>query len=181
MSSGYKILNEEAISSPKNRKHQLVDATVKTPEGQEVVWQYIKTRDVVTIVAINDQNHIYCVRQWRPAVKDYVWELPAGGVEGLGSTNEQILQNANREIQEEISLSAGKLELLANFRPSIHMACTYHVILARDLRTGALPPDPDELIEIRILPYTEAYDLMVNNQTPSALTLIGLLLAKPFI
>lgn len=52
MNKNYTVLKEEITASPKNRKHQLIDATIQTPDGKEVAWQYIKTRDVVTIVAI---------------------------------------------------------------------------------------------------------------------------------
>jgi ADP-ribose pyrophosphatase len=178
MSSDYKVLKQEIIASPKNKKHQIVDITIQTPEGKEVVWQTVKTRDVVTVVAINADNKIYCVRQWRPAANNYVWELPAGGVEEVNPSSDQILQNANRELRQEIGLSAGKLELLTKFWPSIHIPSNFNVVLATDLKPQPLPLDPNESIEIKALPYEEAYDLMVNQQIPSALTLVGLLLVK---
>src|SRR3989344_2620000 len=120
MANNYKVLKEEVISSPKNRKHQLVDATICIPKGKEVVWQYVKTRDVVTIVALDNKNQVFCVRQWRPARKEYVWELPAGGIEVEQPTPEQVFQNANRELQEEIRHKASKMELLSAFSPTIH-------------------------------------------------------------
>jgi len=43
MKNDYLVLKTEIIRSPVNGKHELVDATVKTPDGKEVVWQYVKT------------------------------------------------------------------------------------------------------------------------------------------
>lgn len=181
MGNGYKVIEEEVFASPKSRKHQLIDATVHTPNNKEVVWQYIKSRDVVTIVALNDKNQVYCVRQWRLARRDYVWELPAGGIEVEHPTPEQVFENANRELQEEIGLRANKMELLASFSPTIHMTCVYYVVLARDLEASPLPWDADEDMEIKTLSLDEATDLLLNQQLPSALTLVGINLTKQYL
>lgn len=178
MKSSYEIIEEEIISSPNSKKHKLVDSTIKTPNGNKVVWQYIKSRDVVSIASVNEKKEIYCVRQWRPARKDFVWELPAGGIEVENPTNQQILENANRELQEEIGLKAKTLELLATFTPSIHMTSKFYVVSATDLERAELPKDLDEVLEVKAIPINEAYDLLVNKQVPSALTLIGIELAR---
>jgi ADP-ribose pyrophosphatase len=181
MTKNYKILKEEMITSPHNRKHQLVDVSILTPNKKEVVWQYVKTRDVVTVLAINNQSQIYCVRQWRPARKDFVWELPAGGIEVENPTQEQVFENANRELQEEIGLKANKMEIISSFSPSIHIACTYYVVLAKDLVPSFLPQDADEDLEVKALPLKEANNLLINQQLPSALTLVGLTLAGKYL
>ncbi|HJZ05009.1 hypothetical protein A2634_01795 [Candidatus Amesbacteria bacterium RIFCSPHIGHO2_01_FULL_48_32] len=181
MPTGYKIISESVITSPTNHKHQLVDATVKLPGGKTAVWQYVRSRDVVGIIALTDDNSVYCVRQWRPTRKDYVWELPAGGVEAEHPSDKQVLDNANRELQEEIGMKADKLVILAKFTPTIHIDSNYYVVLATDLKPHSLPNDPVERLEIKTLPFDQAYNLLVNQQLPSALTLISLLLAKPHI
>ncbi len=178
MNGDYKVLKEEVTTSPNNHKYKLVDAVIRTPAGKEVDWEYIKARDGVTIVAINSKNQIFVVRQWRPARKDYVWELPAGGIEIEHPTLERVFQNANRELQEEISFKANKIELLSSFSPAIHMACTYYVVLARDLEASPLPNGADEKIETKAMPFDEAFDLLVNRELPSASTLVGMILAK---
>lgn len=178
MDKKYQVLKEEVITSTKNQKHKLVDISILTPDKQEVVWQYVKTRDVVTIVALDNQNQVYCVRQWRPARKDYVWELPAGGIEVEHPTMEQVIENANRELQEEIGVKAKYLEVISSFSPSIHMASTFYVVLAKDLEPSHLSGDNDEDIVVRKMPLEEAFDVLINQQLPSALTLVGLLLAK---
>ncbi len=181
MTNSYKIINEEIISSFKSKKHQLVDAIIELPSGKNVVWQYIKSRDVVSIVAINNRKEIYCVRQWRPARKDFVWELPAGGVEIENPTNEQVLENANRELQEEIGLKSNKMKLLASFTPSIHMTSNFYVVMATELEESTLPRDVDEDLEIKAMSFDKAYELLIQKQTPSAMTLVGMELAKEYL
>lgn len=181
MNGVYRILKEEVFSSPRNTKHQLVDATILTPDGHEVVWQYIRTRDVVGIVALEDQDRVFCVRQWRPARKDYAWELPAGGIEKENPTSDEVLENANRELQEEIGFKAHTLELLASFSPTIHVACTYYVVLARNLESSALSNDVVESVEAKALPFDAAADLLLHQNLPSALTLIGMSLARQYL
>lgn len=174
----YKVLDEKVIQSPNSNKHQLIDSTVQVPNGKKVIWQYIETRDVVTIVALDSKNRIYCVRQWRPARKDYVWELPAGGITVENPTTTQVLEHANRELQEEVGLKADKLELLASFTPSIHMTSKFYVVLAKDLSPGKLSQDDDEDLEIKALPFNEAFELLVSKQIPSAMTLVGMLMLR---
>ncbi len=181
MKNNYKIINEEIISSPKSSKHQLVDAEIELPDGKRVVWQYVKYRDVVCIVAINKKKEIYCVRQWRPARQDFVWELPAGGIELENPTNEQILQNANRELQEEIGLKSNKMKLLASFTPSIHMTSKFYVVLAIELEESSLPKDIDENLEIKAISLNKAYELLIKKQIPSAMTLVGIELARKYL
>lgn len=180
MISDYKVIKEETVESSISHKHQLIDVTVLTPDNHEVVWQYVKTRDVVTIVALNDKDQIYCVRQWRPARKDFVWELPAGGIEVPNPSLDQVFDNANRELQEEIGLKANKFELLSKFSPTIHTDCVYYVVLAQDLTPNVLPKDNDENLEIKVLPFDQANDLLIKQQLPSALTLVGMELAMKY-
>jgi ADP-ribose pyrophosphatase len=178
MDKTYKILSEELTVSPKGKKHQLVDATVELPNGETRVWQYIKSRQVVSIAAITDKMEIWCVRQWRVARNEFVWELPAGGVENINPTTEQILEDANRELQEEIGLKSNSLKLLAKFSPTIHFQGTYYAVQATDLVDSKLPYSPDEQLDIKAIPFDEAFDLLVNQQLPSAVTLVSMLAVR---
>lgn len=180
MTKVYKIVKEEVVTSQKSHKHVLIDSTVITPSKNEVVWQYVKSRDVVTIVAINEKQEIYCVRQWRPARKEYVWELPAGGIEDKNPTSKQVLENANRELQEEIGVKAKNLKIISSFSPSIHMTSTYYVVLAKQLTKSSLPQDLEEDLEVKAIAFDEAYDLLISKQLPSSMTLVGMLLAKQY-
>ncbi len=174
----YQIIAEETTSSPNNKKHLLVDATVQLPDGKQAVWQYIKSRDVVAIVALDSEQNIWLVRQWRPSRNDYVWELPAGGVEDKNPTEEQIFTNANRELQEEIGLKANTLKMLAKFTPTIHMQSNYYVVLATDLEPSKLPQDENENVEYKKVTIDEAFKLFTEGPNPSALNLVGLLSLK---
>ncbi len=181
MSKEFKVVKLEQVSSSKNKKHILIDATIATPEGEQVCWQYVKTRDIVTIVPITAKNEIYCVGQWRPARNARIWELPAGGIEENNPTTKQVLANANRELQEELGLKARKTKIIATFTPGAHIACINYVVLARDLQVSKLPRDEHEELEIKVLPYEDAYQLLINSQVPTSMTLVGMTLAKDYL
>lgn len=181
MKQQYSVLSESEIISPNNKKHRLVDATIATPDGKQVCWQYVKTRDVVTIVPITDKNEVYCVKQWRPARKSQIWELPAGGIEEESATIDQVLANANRELQEELGIRARKIQVIATFSPGAHIASINYVVLARDFETSKLPGDDHEDLDIKILPFKDAYQLLINSQIPTAMTLVGMALARDYI
>lgn len=133
---------------------------------------------MVCIVAVDNRKRVYCVRQWRPARNDYVWELPAGGVESQQPSDEIILQNANRELQEEIGFKSNRMEILSVFSPAVHIQSHYYIVLATELEKSSLPKDIGEELEIVALPIDEAFDLLINQQLPSSLTLVGMLMAK---
>lgn len=64
--------------------------------------------DGVMIVPVTEDNEIVMLKQYRPAISDYLYELPAGMVD----SGETIEEAARRELFEETGLRAKSYEVL---------------------------------------------------------------------
>ena len=67
----------------------------------------------VGIVAMPSERTLMLVRQYRHAVTDWLWELPAGSVDA----GERPEDAARRECHEELGFIAGSIEELGAFFP----------------------------------------------------------------
>jgi ADP-ribose pyrophosphatase len=118
------------------------------------------------------------VRQYRhPAVR-YLLELPAGTL----NDQERPEAGAARELEEELGLVAGKIEMLSEFFISPGF-CEEKMwlYLATDLTETQQRLDDDEMIEVVRLSIDQALQMITDGEIEDAKTIIGLMLAAPRI
>ncbi len=137
-------------------------------------------RDVVThgggaaIVAYYEDGTVALVRQYRHPARAYVLELPAGKIED----GERPEVCAARELEEELGVTARRLELLSGFYTTPGFCSEkLWVFLATDLTETAQHTEEDEVIEIVRLSLESALASVASNEIEDAKTIIGLLLA----
>src|SRR5262249_25083552 len=91
--------------------------------------------DYVVAVARTAAGLVPIVRQFRPAIEGYTWELPSGLVE----PDEDPETACRRELLEETGLVAGRVVSLGAFPPDVgRLDVRQHVF-----RVDAVGPDPD--------------------------------------
>lgn len=126
-----------------------------TDEGAVIAPYYVlEYPDWVEVVALDADNNVLLVKQYRHALGDISTELPAGGMDP-GETDP--VEAGRRELLEEAGC-AGTLSLVGETRPNAgtHTNRT-HIILARDVVKVAEPQDePSERIESLWVPLAEA-------------------------
>jgi len=145
-----------------------------TDEGAVVAPYYVlEYPDWVEIVALDADNNVLLVRQYRHGLGDISTELPAGGMDP-GETDP--VAAGGRELLEETGC-AGTLSLVGESRPNAgtHTNRT-HIVLARDVvRVAAPKDDPGERIETLWVSAAEALrmalagELTVGMQTSALL------------
>ena len=88
--------------------------TLVLPAGQEMKAEIVRHPGSVVIVPMTDAGDLILVRQYRPAIGRWAWELPAGSLKE-GEIPEAA---AARECHEEVGLIPGRLEPLGSFFPT---------------------------------------------------------------
>jgi ADP-ribose pyrophosphatase len=121
--------------------------------GREYDLDYARHPGAAAVVALDAQERVCVVRQYRHGVEDFLWEIPAGKLD----PGEAPAVCARRELTEETGVSAKRWTELGIFIPApAIMTEVIHLYLARDLTVGASRPDEDEELELQWLPFKEA-------------------------
>lgn len=117
---------------------------VQLPRGEVVARDYQVHPGAVGIMALDDDERILFVRQYRHPVGFLLWEPPAGLMDLAG---ESALATAQRELVEEGGVVAGQWNVLADwFNSPGGSTEAFRCFLARDLAPapGGKPPGEAE-------------------------------------
>lgn len=168
-------MSERTVSSSEIYSGRVVSLRVDEVElegGRRGRREVVLHRGAVCLVAVDDEENVLLVRQYRrPAERDLL-EIPAGTLE----EGEDPEACAAREIREETGLAAGRLERMLGFFSAPGFCTEYlHVYLATDLRPDRLPGDEDESIEVVRVPAAEAIAAAARGEYEDAKTIVGLL------
>ncbi|MBN1321793.1 MAG: NUDIX hydrolase [Thermoleophilia bacterium] len=146
---------------------------ITLPWGGIAVREVVDHPGAVVIVALDDEEHVYLVRQYRHPIGRHLLELPAGGLE----PDEAPLSAAKRELREEVGLEAREWQPLGSFFSSPGFANELlHAFLARGLTSVQGDPDDDEDISVVRYPLTRL--LEHPEETADAKTLAALSLLR---
>jgi len=105
--------------------------TVRYGDG-EMTRQYVEHPGAAAVVALDDDENVVLIQQYRHPIKERDWEIPAGLLDVAG---EPPLETAKRELTEEVDLEADRWQHLI----SMHTTPggndeVVHLFLARGLR-----------------------------------------------
>jgi len=145
---------------------------VNFPEGGHTYFDIVKHPGGAVIAAINECHEICLLKQWRHAIDQFIWELPAGCLE----PNEPPLETAKRELEEEAGVightwqDLGKVTISPGFSNEI-----LYFYKATDLSSGTLKLDEAEQLEAHWLPLESAFEMAKSGEIIDAKTLALLL------
>jgi len=146
--------------------------TVVLPNGMRVPLEIVRHPGGAAVVAIDAQNRVCLLRQYRHAAGGYIYELPAGKLE----PDEPPEVTARRELVEEASVSAAHWTSLGAYfsSPGVFTE-VIHLYLATGLTPGASTPEPDEVFQVEWWPLELAVERARNGELADAKTVIGIL------
>ncbi|WP_460593874.1 NUDIX hydrolase [Geomonas sp. Red276] len=141
-------------------------------------YQIVRHPGGAAVLPLHDDGTVTLIRQLRPAVGDFLVELPAGRL----APGEDPKLCAERELVEETGLNASSLISLGHIYPSPGVFDErIHLYLATGLSQGeAAPEDYEEIFCVRI-PLAEAVDMAVNGGIIDGKTIAALLRAQRFV
>jgi 8-oxo-dGTP pyrophosphatase MutT (NUDIX family) len=148
--------------------------TVRLPNGHVTDLEIIHHPGGAAIAAIDAQQRVCLIRQYRHAAGGWIWELPAGKLE----PQEPPLETARRELLEEAGATAQKWGSLGVFvsSPGVFTEIV-HLYLAQGLQLGRLNHEPGELIEVHWIDLQDACARALNGDIDDGKTALGLLRA----
>jgi ADP-ribose pyrophosphatase len=151
--------------------------TVRLPSGHVKAMDIVRHRGSVVLVPRPSRDRVILIRQYRHAIRRWIWELPAGSLE----PGERPAAAARRECGEEIGLVPGRLKRLGTFYPTPGF-CDERMMFfeCAALRRPATPlvGDEDEQIVPRIVSIAHAWKLVDRGQIIDMKTVLGLLLIE---
>ena len=110
---------------------------VVMPGGHTARREVVEHRGAVAVVALDDQDRVALIEQYRQPLGRRLWELPAGLLDAEG---EEPVDAAERELAEEVDLAADRWEVLLDLALSPGFTDeALRVYLARGLSPAARP------------------------------------------
>lgn len=171
-------MSKTSKSVYKGKALSLLLEKVNYPDGSSGVLEIIRHPGGAAVVALNTDNEVCLIKQYRFAADGWIWEIPAGRIE----QNEDPIQTAKRELEEEAGVKAGHWETLAVFYPSPGICDErIYIYIAKELSAIPFSHEPDEYIEIHWVPFTDAIKWIQQGKIVDAKTIISLLYTQSFI
>ena len=152
--------------------------TVQLPDGTRFELEIVHHPGGAAVVALDDDDRVCLLRQYRHVAEGWLWELPAGKLD----VAESPLHTAQRELEEEAGLAAQSWISLGSMlsSPGVFKEVV-HLFLARELSIQHRRIEWDELIEVHWVSFKEALDWAHTGRIVDAKSLIGLFRAQAYI
>ncbi|GAA1957890.1 NUDIX domain-containing protein [Microbacterium aquimaris] len=152
--------------------------TFRYGEG-EIIRQYVDHPGAAAVVAVDDQDRVLLIQQYRHPIRHRDWEIPAGLLDVEG---EAPLETARRELAEEVDLEADRWDdLVSIFTTPGGNDEVVHVFLARGLSpVGVAHAREEEEADIRQewMPLSEAVDGVLTGRFRNGILAVGVLAAS---
>ena len=148
--------------------------TVELPNGLRVPLEIVRHPGGAAVVALDAQERVCVLRQYRHAAGGYIYELPAGKLE----PDEPPEVTIRRELVEEAGMQARHWQSLGAYfsSPGVFTE-VIHLYLATGLEPVVARPEVDEVFEIVWWPLEQAMERACNGELTDAKTIIGILRA----
>lgn len=152
----------------KGRLLDLIVRKARLPNGYLATLETIKHRGAALIVPFLAKDRIILLKQYRPVIDSYIYELPAGTLD----KKESPLRCARREIVEETGYSAKKFTYLGKIFPvpGYSTECI-HIYRAEDLRKEEHKAEADEVIRSVVFTKSRVKKLFKSGKLVDAKTI----------
>ncbi|HHU04226.1 MAG: NUDIX hydrolase [Saccharofermentanales bacterium] len=169
------ILHEETLSSDLRfigRVFTVETFDVQLPDGRKSKREIVHHPGGACVLALDENQDLYLVKQYRVGAQAPLREIPAGKLEG----EENPLLCARRELLEEVGLIADSWQLLTQFYPSPgYTDELISVYLATNLTKGKQQLDDGEFLTVEKIALDTAIAEVESGQISDGKTIIAIL------
>lgn len=163
----------------RTRVFTMVKGEFTSPDGLPFSRDLIRHHGAVAVVPLGAGDRtVFLVHQYRPAIDQWLLELPAGVRDVKGESLEVC---ASRELAEEIGMEATSMEPLCSFfNAPGYSDEEIHVFLARGLRPVGTDRQgvEEEHMTIHEVALEDVPRLIAEGRMTDVKTLVGLLMAR---
>ena len=157
------------------RIFKLLKENITLKNGVTVDIDIIHHPGASAMVPLSRKNTVILIRQYRHAIGDFIWEIPAGTLDPL----ETPLDCAKRELIEEIGFSANAWEKLGEITPVPGYSNErIHIFLATDLVPASQNLDKDEMLDIHEVELDDAMQMIHTGKIQDGKTIAGLFMSS---
>ena len=166
---------EETISRQiihEGRALKLYIDTVRTVDARISTREIVVHDDCIAIVAVDQDENLLLVRQFRKAVNKELLEIPAGGIDS-GESPEQAVE---REMREETGFRPRTIKRLGGFYSAPGYSSEFlYLFLAKDLVPDPLSADDTPGIEVVRASADKVIDMITSGEIRDSKSIAGLL------
>ena len=148
---------------------------VTLPNGAVKDREIVRHPGAAAMVPLLDDGRVVLIKQYRHAVGEFVWEIPAGTLE----PEEAPTACARRELVEETGYEAANLEKLTEILPAPGYTDEHiHIFLATGLKPVNQRLEDDEVLELQPTVFETALAMVAQGEIRDAKTIAGLFLTS---
>ncbi len=154
---------------------------IPLPNGHTAKIEVARHLPAAAVVPMtDDEQSILMIRQYRPVIKEWAWEIPAGLMD---KKNESPEDCARRELEEETGWVAKTIEPLIAVHTSIGFTDeVLHLYKAVGLTPSQKNQEATEVIEEKFMTRDEVFKMIEKREITDAKTLVALFYAlTPFV
>jgi ADP-ribose diphosphatase len=153
----------------------MVRENVTLDNGVSTDLDYIEHPGAAAIVPLVAPGEVLLIKQYRHALKQYIWEVPAGTLD----PGEPVMDCARRELVEETGHAAAVWRKLGEITPVPGYSDErVHLFLASELSVARQALDADEVLAVHRMPLDQALSMIVRGDIQDAKSVCALLLAQ---
>jgi ADP-ribose pyrophosphatase len=146
---------------------------VALPNGRTVALDLVRHPGAAAVVPFEDESTVLLIRQYRHAANGFIWEVPAGKLDGDAPD-----VCARKELAEEAGRRAGRLVPLASIYTTPGFSDEIiHLFAAFDLTSVPQELEHDEIIEVTPTPLARALEMIYAGELRDAKSALALMLA----
>src|SRR5210317_1154043 len=159
------------INIHQGKVYSLIKENVTLETGITTDVEFIEHPGATAIIPLVNKTRIILLKQYRHALRKYIWEIPAGTID----PRESAMNCAKRELIEETGFSADRWHRLGEITPVPGYSNErIHVFLATDLQPAERHLDKDEIIEVHEVECKKALNMIRQGVIQDAKSIAGL-------
>lgn len=156
--------------------------TVRFPDGSVGELEMVRHPGASAVVPFLTDPHgedpqILLIKQYRYAAEDFIYEIPAGKLDG----DEDPAVCARRELQEETGCTAERIEHVYTFYTTPGFTDErIHAFMATGLTRGDMKHEKDEFMSLETVTLSRALELIKTGELRDAKTALAILYVAGF-